>query len=288
MPSDFALIRTSLRCITTCKQSQRPHAAPPENVRNRRQSAVSFSLGPAHAMRSFASVLAIVCFAQTSFTAEVRFDDLMRNPSRFHQQQVTVTGLAEVGYTIELWRDVRARHRVDLKRVITVVQRVDEARRGSVIAPHSEANLYWVKVTGIVDTHLHGRVGDEPFQLLLEHLEILPGPRERQFLPVLGYFRNDTSITVRLTAYRPSGKYAETGAGPGGITEIAIHKGKVVVSRLSGKPLAQCELTSPRGAGSYYDPQRKAYYFRITNTGIQPVLPQGARGWNLGYTGDRD
>ncbi len=240
-------------------------------------------------MRSFISLGLCVCFAQGVLAAEIAFDELLSHPTSFNEQHVTVTGVADVsGGEIALWRDPAARRRADLKKVITVLQRQDEierALRGDGFAPHSGANLHWVKVTGIVDTGLHGRFGDEPFQLLLEKLQVLPGPRLREFLPVVGFFRNNSSQEVRFKLYNGRGHvYAETGAGPHGVTQIGVQKGTAVVTTLGGKKLATCSTMDSR----YFDDVKKGYYFRFTAGKMEPVFPHDAHAWHLGYLGDRD
>ena len=91
-------------------------------------------------------VIATVFGATAAFAAEVRFDDLMANPVRYNRQHVTVKGFATTGGDdFDLWRDLRARQRIDLKRRISVLWDLREE-------PNGPANLRWVKVTGIVDT----------------------------------------------------------------------------------------------------------------------------------------
>jgi hypothetical protein len=237
------------------------------------------------------SAVFIACLASGAFAADVSFDALLSEPQRYHHRQVTVTGIAEIGGGVDfpLWHDADARRHGDLKKVITVLQRRDEMERavrsGKGIAPHSGANLRRVKVTATVNTDLHGRFGDEPFELLLEKLQVLPGPRLYEFLPVIGFFRNDSSQEVRFTLYDTRGQFAgETGAGPHGVTNIGVKKGTVVVTTLGGKKLASCATVESR----YFDPAKKAYYFRFASGKMEPVFPRDATSWALGYLGDRD
>jgi hypothetical protein len=237
------------------------------------------------------SAILIACLAPTAFAAEVSFDALLSEPQRYHHRQVTVTGIAEIGGGVDfaLWRDADARRRGDLKKVMTVLQRQDEMERavrsGKGIAPHSGANLRRVKVTAIVDTDLHGRFRDEPFELLLERLQVLPGPRFYEFLPVIGFFRNDSSQEVRFTLYDTHGHLAgETGAGAHGVTQIGVKKGTVVVTTLGGEKLATCPTADSR----YFDSAKKGYYFRFASGKVEPVFPRDAASWTLGYLGDRD
>lgn len=237
------------------------------------------------------SAILIACLAPAAFAAEVSFDALLREPQRYRHRQVTVTGIAEIGGGMDfhLWRDADARRRGDLKKVISVLQRQDEMehaiRSGKGVAPHSDANLRRVKVTAVLDTDLHGRFGDEPFQLLLEKLQVLPGRRLYESLPVIGFFRNDSSEEVRFRLYDSRGQFAgETGTGPLGVTNTGLKKGTVVVTTLRGKKLASCATVESR----YFDPAKMAYYFRFGSGKIEPVFPRDATSWALGYLGDRD
>lgn len=242
-------------------------------------------------MTKSCSAILIACLAPAAFAGEVSFDALLSDPQRYHHRQVTVTGIAEIGGGMDfpLWREADTRRRGDLKKVMSVLQRQDEMERalrsGKGIAPHSSANLRRVKVAAIVDTDLHGRFRDEPFQLLLEKLQVLPGRRLYEFLPVIGFFQNGSSQEVRFTLFDTRGHFAgETGAGPHGITQIGVKKGTAVVTTLGGKKLATCPTADSR----YFDPAKKGYYFRFASGKIGPVFPRDATSWSLGYLGDRD
>ena len=137
-------------------------------------------------MISVRAFVLVLCVVHSGFARGVSFDALLEHPDRFHRQRVTVKGVLEVTGSVELylWRDAGAYRRGDVKKLVTVVQRgkdIDRSlRRRPPRAPHSDANLHWVRLTGTVDTRLHGRFGDEDFQLLLTRLETLPLPRVPQ------------------------------------------------------------------------------------------------------------
>jgi hypothetical protein len=141
-----------------------------------------------------ARTVVIIAVGHTCVAAEVAFDDLVRNPVKFNGQRVTVTGLIEVyGDDNELWRDTSARQRIDLKRCIHVWTDLKRPPYpGTNMSPDSPANLHSVKVTRIVDTSIHGRFGNERFGLLEEKIQVLPGPRLKQFLPVFVWFMNES------------------------------------------------------------------------------------------------
>jgi hypothetical protein len=244
----------------------------------------------------FKSIIYLGLFVSVNsaaLSAEVSFDEITRHPERFHRKRVTVRGLAEGGGdAIELWRDVRARTRNDLKRDhIYVRYPLDIGDPHSTIPPFGYAHLRFVKITGVIDTNAHGLSGTEPFTLFLKHLEVLPGPRQRQFLVILAEFRNDLPQEIKLKGqYINSGMSIETGTGPQGITEIAVPLtyGVEVVVEQSGKRLARYTVRHDPQSQQYYDAAKKLYYFRITNRGIHPVAPREGRSWSLGYTADRD
>jgi hypothetical protein len=232
-------------------------------------------------------VASIIGLTPPLFAAEVQFDDVIKNPSRFNHQRVTVTGLAEVqGDTFDLWRDARACKEVDNKHYMFVAQHFPAGARRN---PCEYANLHFVKVTGFIETSIHGHLGMDPCSLVLEHVEVLPGPRLKQFLPILGFFRNETVKKINLRAYwRGHDGTSSFGIPPGNIDCFAIEKGRVEATTVNDKTFAQCELIPPRLIDQFYDRQTKAYYFRISENRIEPVLPQNARGWNRGYMSGRD
>jgi hypothetical protein len=127
-------------------------------------------------------VVCLLCVAHSSLAAEVSFDDLLKHPARFDRREVTVKGVLEVtgSVVLNLWRDANAYRRCDLKKNMSLLQRgkdIDQAVRTRPLrAPHSEANLHWVKVTAIVDRRFHGMFSDEAFQLVLKHMQTLPLP----------------------------------------------------------------------------------------------------------------
>lgn len=227
--------------------------------------------------------IAAVSITRFSAGAEVPFEDVAKNPSQFNHKRITVRGLADVGgVEFALWRDEGALKHANLKQYICIDVRFP---RGVTRNPYEYANLHFVKVTGIVDTTIHCSMNADPFAIRLERVDILPGDRLRQFLPILGFFRNDTSKTINI---KTSWGAASLRVRPGVIDCFAIQKGNAEATTLSGKPFARCDLIPPRAIDRYYDRQTKAYDYRITQNGIDPVLPNDAKGWKRGYTADRD
>jgi hypothetical protein len=263
-------------------------------VRDRSQKAPCFSLSeePRPLKLSLPLHLTILCtFVRASFGVEVQFDDLLKNPARFNHQEVTVKGLLVVeGDDNSLWQDTESLRRLDWKHWIHVYPDLSlPPYPGTNMSRDSPANLHWVKLTGVVDTTARGRIGEEPFGLLQKRIEILPGPRLKQFLTILAWFKNDSGREVNMevnsalgTAWFaiPSGKVAETGIKKG--------KGTATAKNRSNKSFARCTLT-PAGSERYFDREKYAYYYRVTKNTIDAVLPSEAkRYWRLYPYPDRD
>jgi len=233
------------------------------------------------------SLIPLIAGGQACFAADVNFDDLVNNPARFDRRTVTISGLADVeGDGFWVWRDAQALKSVDLKGGIFIAH---EIPRGAEFSPYAHANLHFVRVTGMVDTRIHGHLGMDPFSIVLKKVEVLPGPRQRQFLPILAWFKNETHHNVDIEVKSPP-----TGAffslGPNGMSSAAIEKGKntAIAKTGSGTVTARYVLTHPRSA-RFYDQTKRAYYLRITDNGIDPVLPSEARKhWRFYPMPDRD
>src|SRR5205807_7417340 len=103
------------------------------------------------------SLISMIAGGQACFAVDVKFDDLVINPARFDRKTVTITGLADVeGDGFWVWRDGQALKHVDVKRGIFIAH---EIPRGAEFSPYARANLHFVRVTGIVDTRIHGHLG---------------------------------------------------------------------------------------------------------------------------------
>jgi hypothetical protein len=226
-------------------------------------------------------VIATLVGATATFAAEVSFDDLMANPARYNGERVTVKGFAATGGDdFDLWRDLRARQRFDLKRRMSVLWDLREQ-------PNGPANLRWVKVIGIVDTRYHGRVGDENFGLIKERVEVLPGPRHKELLYTLGVFRNDTSlethVLLSILGTKPGGFYCDMQVGPHGINTSEVREGKAEVTTLSGRPLTTYKIRFSGAARHLCDSDRHAYYFRFDKDGMKMVSRSETKDWKLSF-----
>ena len=162
------------------------------------------------AVKRVALTAAILGVAHASFGADLTFEDIFANPARFNHKRVTITGLADVGGdAFWVWRDAKAWRHVEDKGAIFVACRIPA---GAVVSPYDYANARFVRVTGTIDTSIHGHLGMDPFSLVLERVEVRPGPRQREFLPILGYFQNDTRTTQRFARHmkQTNRRYLET------------------------------------------------------------------------------
>jgi hypothetical protein len=150
---------------------------------------------------------------------QVTFRELFKDPAKYNRKRVTIAGIADAGGgLLWIWRDVKAWR--DLEACLKTRRR-DCDDTGAIFVvydtpPRAKVGLYdhvnarHVRATGIIDTRIHGHLGMDPFSMVLEHLEVLPGPRVRDFIPILGYFKNDSGMTIKLeTKFGNEGMYTE-------------------------------------------------------------------------------
>jgi hypothetical protein len=221
-------------------------------------------------MLKLSAIAAIIAVCRTaSFAVDVPFDDVLKNYSRFEDQRVTIVGVAEVhGGDFLLW-DVGDRQHKNLKRSISASwdPRLPNYPSGTTISHYTYVNLRRVKVTGVVDTHFHGRWGNLPFQLRLDRVQVLSGGRQRQFLVDIGIFHNAMSAPIQVHLHNRSGfECAEmSGVEPNGSDDSAIEEGFAEITSLSGKPIAKCKISLSGSSKSYYDSYKHAFYYRIAN-----------------------
>lgn len=233
-------------------------------------------------------IVAGVTAATACFGAEVPFAELHKSPASFAGKKLTVRGLVEVaGDYIYLWPDAAMCKKEQLKNSIFVVQDLRKAPYpGTNLSPYSPANLRWAKVSGTVNTSYHGIFGDEPFGLILEKIEVLPGPRLKELLPVLVYLCNETGKDVRVQL-KAGSITEESTISAGALYDSAIpHDGWKVVISFGGRPIISSVVR--RSLGAYYDRARRAYYYRITPSSIAPVRPEASAHWKFAPTPERD
>lgn len=233
-------------------------------------------------------ITAALASAAACAASEVRFADLHSAPARFAGQPVTVRGLVEVaGDYIFLWPDSEACKKQAYKKSIFVVQDLrKKPYPGTNLSPYSPTNLRWAKVSGTVDTSYHGLFGDLPFGLRLGKIEVLPGPRLKELLPILAYFHNETGKDVQVQL--KAGSITETSSiAAGDVYESAIpREGWKAVITFGGRPLVSSFVR--RSSSAYYDREHRAFYYRIMPGGIEPVLPGATTHWKFAPTPERD
>jgi hypothetical protein len=232
-------------------------------------------------------IVCILALSQSAFATEVQFDDLRTNFKQYDRQQVTVKGILEVaGNDNYLYRDIQGRER---QRVwIHVLPDLNRPDSAGGLAPDAPANLHWVKVTGVIDASFHGHFGNEPFGLRQTKIELLTGPRLKQFLSTLAWFKNESRHNVGIEI--DAGRWATSfDLEPGEVGSADMYKGtnNVTVTTKDGKVLTKLKFDNVQPSHSY-DRQRHAYYFRITNREITPVPPTEARNWKFAPTPERD
>src|SRR2546428_12859214 len=116
---------------------------------------------------------------------QVTFSELFKDPANSDRKRVTITGIADAdGGLLWIWRDVKAWR--DLKACLKSRRRdCDETGAIFIIydnPPRAKVGLYdhvnarHVRATGTIDTRIHGHLGTDRFAMVLEHLEVLPGP----------------------------------------------------------------------------------------------------------------
>jgi hypothetical protein len=235
----------------------------------------------------FVSILIIV--GGSCFAGEVPFDEVISNPDRYNHQRITVKGLIETGGDDhDLWRDVTAMKHRDLKHWIHVWPDLRlPSYPGTNMSPDSPVNLHWVKVTGIFDTSIRGRFGNEPFGLAEEKIEILPGPRLKQYLAVLAWFKNESGHEVKINVKTKDWE-EETTLDRKELFSAALEGSKcsATITNPDGSVYAKAVLTPP-GSEAHYDAGKKYYYFLIRKNRIEPVPTAGGRHWTTAMP-DRD
>lgn len=138
-------------------------------------------------------------------------------------------------------------------------------------------NLRRVRVTGVVDTSLHGTWGN-PCGILLEKITALSTPLSAPLIPV-AVFRNEESrpIIVRLVGGNPEGEFS---IPPKTAVDSPISNGqKIEVTSSDGSLIARGTLRVKKDS-PYFDSQTGFFFYRISDKKIEPVLPVSARDWN--------
>lgn len=201
------------------------------------------------------------------------FKELLADPRAFNGKRVTLIGVAEIGGDeFFLYPDEHARRVGDSGVFISSLNNVTFQR----------FNNYWLKVTGIVNANTHGPLGTDPCEVMLDRLEPLPLPPIAD-VNIYGIFRNDTTETVTLKVATPTG-YSIFDLQPHSTTPPGvITRGNVEVSTPSGQLIARAKLVPSKLAAEFFDPVRRAYYYRIVDKKVELVSPHETKEWNISW-----
>ena len=233
---------------------------------------------------------ATVAAAGSILAEDVSFDELVGHPERFNGRRISAVGIAEDGGDrIYLYRDVEVRRRVDLARTfVAYIPRDFPNYRGTNMGHFAYANARWVRVTGVIDTRIHGRWGTERFGLRLERLSLLGRPRLMEFVCDLAVILNATPHEIAIEVVRNDGGTDFTMSAGETASEACISENGTVTAvvgngkRITSRPLVAAKVRS------YYNARRKEYYYRVTERSVTLVPPAEARDWKRYPTPERD
>jgi hypothetical protein len=202
---------------------------------------------------------------------EATFDSVLANPAAYHRQRVSLVGVVVGnGPNFDFFKN--ASDTRDLPPASKYFYVVPNSKRG-IVGPY---DLHRVRVIGIVDASRHGLWG-YACEIILEKIELLsPEPVASPTMPT-GIFRNEGTkpVLLRLVGGNPeSGDYIS----PKRITSLLLGSGYIKVFAVSGALIAETRITIKRDS-PYYDPHNGAFYYRLTDRGIDRVLPILAKGW---------
>jgi len=224
------------------------------------------------------------------FAGSVNFDELVAHPERFNGKKVSSVGIAEDGGDrVCLYRDIDVRRRLDFTRTFVAYVAPEVPNYpGTNMGHYVYANARWVSVTGIVDTRIHGRWGDERFGLRLQSLTLLAKPRLMEFVcdsaVILNAARGEIAIEVKRD---DGGTYFKTYANDTAVDACISENGTVTAVLRNGKRVTSRPLIAKR-VTNYYNAHRKEYYYRVTEQSVVLVSPTEARHWNRYPTPERD
>jgi hypothetical protein len=220
-------------------------------------------------------------------SSAIDFKSLLTNPRAYHNQPVSIVGVARVkGTSFFLFENAADAKAWDTPEEIAAGKSADAAR-ALIVAPRTNSPMdendrydrCRVRVTGIVDAYSHNR-WNYPCTLLLVNAEGLSPPLFKSSL-ILSVFRNDSaeSVTIRLFNARLR-IYAEFDLGPGELDDVQTQKGTAEVTSTSGKTLAKYDMPELERSSEYFDKENYAFYFQFKDGKINRVSPDVAKSWN--------
>jgi hypothetical protein len=239
------------------------------------------------------AVSTALAWALATVCCGAEFDDVLRNPSHYEGRAVSIVGLAEVnGGDFDIWPGLRDRQQLNFKRAISVIwdTTLPNYPPGTNISHYTYLSLRWVRATGMVDTRFRGRHDMRALGLRLRDVRVLPGRRQKQFLKDIAVFHNATSALIKIHLYERRGQEETyiSGIDPKGSEDTGLMDGVAVVTSSSGGLIAKCDMSHTGASRRYYDADRHAYYYQISDQNIRLVMPSEAKKWNLYWLVDRD
>lgn len=242
-------------------------------------------------MRLLAISIAVstLALADAILAGNVRFDELVAHPERFNGRRISVVGVAEDGGDrIDVYRDIEARRGIDLaKAFMAYIPPEFPNYPGTNMGHYVYANARWVRVTGVVDTRIRGRWGDERFGLRLQSLTLLPKPRLMEFVCISAIILNTTASDIAIEVRRDDGGTYFGMSADDTAADACISENGTVTAILRGKQITSRPLIASQ-ASQYYNARRKEYYYRVTERSVVLVPPSEARHWKRYPTPERD
>jgi hypothetical protein len=226
--------------------------------------------------------LLAVALGTTSYAAE--FAEVVTHPRAFHNQVVSIVGLAMVeADRFYLFENVAAVSKQDFSRAIYVDQ-------GASVGSYDRFRNRWVRLTGLVDADHHGPLRNFPFELVLKSVELLDRPPEEQWPRDLGWFKNETGGAIRVFLSEGADHYYGIfNIGRDGVNGMAVHPETVAIVTPSGtesvvlipegEEIAKAKLLIPPRTHRPEEPADRIFYYRIREGKIELVPAQEAKDW---------
>ncbi len=219
--------------------------------------------------------LAFLSLSIISFAAApaVNIQSLLADPKIYEVKRITVEGIARVdGDYVTIYPDSIAATKSDFSKGVSI--------RGRADAPsYQRLNYHWVRVTGVVNTRLHGPYDAFPFELLSERIESLDRPPITDPNTYI-IFRNDMASSITVMTSWPGGSATAT-LKPGGLDAVVARSLDVRVTAASGELIAKTSLKPSRVPKSGVDSKRQWIPYAITSKGLELVPLARAQKWRV-------
>jgi hypothetical protein len=220
---------------------------------------------------SVSALAAVLVFASHSRLNAESLAAVLRNPPRYDNKRVTLTGVLRDD-PLELFKNAAEARKGDVRKSIWLATPPNWQGSG----PY---DMRRVRVVGTVDASQHGTRGNA-CELLVEELTVVSGPVLPWKDSVI-VFRNETQATV-LVRFGDPPSQSEVSIPANAYHAMLSPKGEYSnIARAvtgDGKTFAESKITvGPRT--QFYDTKNAASYFRVTDKEIVPVPPVIAQNW---------